>query len=191
MSANERVLIHRAKQGDTGAFEQLVNQHSQFVYNLALRLLNDPQEAEDLTQEAFIRAWKALPRFREDARFTTWLYRIVTNLCYNRMPRLKTEFEAADPDEDVELPSGGPSIESSIMNAETKQYLHQAISALPENYKLLITLRHLQGLSYQEIADSTGLPLGTVKTGIFRARRQLKEVLVPLLDGQINLPHSE
>ena len=185
MSANERVLIHRAKQGDTGAFEQLVNQHSQYVYNLALRLLNDPQEAEDLAQEAFIRAWKALPRFREDARFTTWLYRIVTNLCYNRMPRLKSELEAVDPDEDVVLPAGGPSVEANIMNAETKDYLHEAILSLPENYKLLITLRHLQGLSYQEIADSTGLPLGTVKTGIFRARRHLKEILVPLLDGGV------
>lgn len=187
MSTHERALIHRAQQGDTGAFEELVNQHSQFVYNLALRLLRDPQEAEDLAQEAFVRVWKALPNFRADARFTTWLYRIVTNLCYNRIPRLKEELEAADPDDRLQLPAGNPSVETRLVRAELKSYLHEAIEALPDGYKLLITMRHLQGLSYQEIADSTGLPLGTVKTGIFRARRQLKEALTPLLAGEEDL----
>ena len=90
VSMHERALIHRAQQGDTDAFEELVNQHSQFVYNLALRLLRDPQEAEDLAQEAFIRVWKALPTFRADARFTTWLYRIVANLCYNPIAALES-----------------------------------------------------------------------------------------------------
>jgi RNA polymerase sigma-70 factor (ECF subfamily) len=82
-------LIARAQRGDASAFEALVNMHAKLVYNLAFRVVNDPHEAEDLAQEAFLRAWRALPRFRGQARFSIWLYRIVTNLCYNRLPHLR------------------------------------------------------------------------------------------------------
>ena len=91
MNINEQTLIARAKRGDASAFEVLVTMHSQYVYNLALRVVKDPHEAEDVAQEAFLRAWQGLPRFRSQAKFSTWLYRIVTNLCYNRLPRLRQE----------------------------------------------------------------------------------------------------
>ncbi|MCA9923969.1 MAG: sigma-70 family RNA polymerase sigma factor, partial [Anaerolineales bacterium] len=104
MNEDDRDLIQRAQAGETAAFAQLVNRHGQMVYNLALRTLNNPQEAEDIAQETFVRAWQALPRFRGDARFATWLYRITTNLCFNRLPRLKVELNALDVDTAVTLP---------------------------------------------------------------------------------------
>ncbi len=177
MISEERELIRRAKQGETAAFETLVQQHASFVYNLALRTLNDAHEAEDVAQEAFVRAWQALPQFRVKAQFRTWLYRIVTNLCYNRLPQLKRELAALDPAEAVVLSDGRQAVERELFTAELRQQIFTAIDNLPQSYRLLVTLRHLQGLSYQEIAEVTEMPLGTVKTGIFRARQMLQERL--------------
>ena len=177
MTTEERQLIRRAQQGETAAFEALVQQHAPFVFNLALRTLNDAHEAEDMAQEAFVRVWQALPRFQAKSQFRTWLYRIVTNLCYNRLPSLKSELAALDPTEDVLLADEYQTVEGQLLTAELRQHIFTAIDNLPQSYRLLITLRHLQELSYQEIADITGMPLGTVKTGIFRARRLLQERL--------------
>ena len=171
VNADERLLITRAQGGDHAAFEVLVNQHAHYVYNLALRLVHDPQEAENLSQEAFLRAWNALPRFRAEASFTTWLYQIVTHLCYNRLPRLRMELAALSPDEMmVDLPDERPALEDSLLGDELLSRLHKELDEMPEGYRLLLTLRHLQALSYAEISEVTGLPLGTVKTGIHRAR---------------------
>lgn len=178
MKVNERGLVARARTGDASAFEALVNTHAQLVYNLAFRVVNDPYEAEDLAQEAFLRAWQGLPRFRGQARFSTWLYRIVTNLCYNRLPRMRRELMAMEPDERATyLPDERQEVERTLLSDELSAYLHQAIAELPDSYRLLITLRHLQEMSYNEIAEVTGMPLGTVKTGIFRARKLLRNAL--------------
>lgn len=178
MIADEYSLITRAQGGDSAAFEALVNQHARYVYNLALRLLHDPQEAENLSQEAFLRAWRGLSRFRVEARFTTWLYQIVTHLCYNRLPRLRVELATLDPDEImIEIPDERQALEEIVLGDELRQILHNAMDELPEGFRLLLTLRHLQALSYAEIAEVTGLPLGTVKTGIHRARQQLRQRL--------------
>jgi RNA polymerase sigma-70 factor (ECF subfamily) len=176
---NEGELVARAQRGDAPAFETLMNEHASFVYNLAWRVVRDSQEAEDLAQEAFIRAWKGLPRFQGKAKFSTWLYRIVTNLCYNRLPHMKRELAALDPDDAaLALPDEYVSVERQVLDLELRQELHSAIAKLPERYRLLITLRHLQEMSYNEIALVTDLPLGTVKTGIFRARQRLAQVIV-------------
>jgi RNA polymerase sigma-70 factor (ECF subfamily) len=180
VNVDERLMITRAQGGDPAAFEALVNQHARYVFNLALRVVHDPQEAENLSQEAFLRAWRALPGFRAEASFTTWLYQIVTRLCYNRLPRLRMELAALDPDADeikVDLKDERLSLEDTLLSEELQRTLHQAIDRLPDGFRLLITLRHLQGLSYAEIAAVTGLPLGTVKTGIHRARQQLRQHL--------------
>lgn len=175
---NEQHLIARAQRGDLAAFETLANLHTPYVYNLALRIARDPHEAEDLTQETWLRAWRGLPAYRADAKFTTWLYRIVTNLFYNRLPRLKQELAQLDPDDDaLTLPDERQRPEANLLSKELRTHLHRAIENLPEHYRLLITLRHLQDLSYTEIAQVTGMPLGTVKTGIFRARQMLKTAL--------------
>lgn len=174
---DERLLIARAQRGDTAAFEVLVTHHAQLVYNLALRTLQNQQEAEDVAQEAFVRAWRGLPRFRAEARFQTWLYRIVTNLCYNRLPRLRQELEVLPQDEVDGLPDGRLGVETAVISQQQQQQLFQAIDNLSESYRLLITLRHLQQMSYDEIAEAMAMPLGSVKTGIFRARRQLRQML--------------
>ena len=172
----ERQLIARAQKGDTAAFEVLVHTHAQYVYNLALRVVRNPTEAEDLSQEAFLRAWKSLPNFRQEAQFSTWLYRIVTNLCFNRLPRLKQELQDITLEEDaLDLPDHRQNVEAGLLSKEMKAHLHKTIDNLPESYRLLITLRHLQNMSYTDIAQITGMPLGTVKTGIFRARALLRD----------------
>lgn len=174
---DEQRLIERAQKGDTAAFEAVVNQHAQQVYNLALRLVQNAQEAEDIAQECFVRAWRALPTFRADAKFSTWLYRIVTNLCYNRLPQLKQELQAVDADEQEFLVDTAVSIEHTLLNEEIHAELYRAIETLSDSHRLLITLRHLQGMSYDEIAQVTEMPLGSIKTGIFRARRELRQMI--------------
>ncbi|MEM8861835.1 MAG: sigma-70 family RNA polymerase sigma factor [Chloroflexota bacterium] len=174
----EKILIKRAKQGDTRAFEVLVNQHARYVYTLTNRLLSNAQEAEDLAQETFIRAWQNLAKFRGDAQFKTWLYRIATNLCYNRLPGLKRELAALDPDDSIVISDRAPRAEQQMIQADEQAQLKEMIESLPESYRLLIILRHVNELSYAEISQVTDLPIGTVKTGIFRARKMLKERLI-------------
>ncbi len=174
---DEQALIKNAQAGDTNAFAALVTKHGVLVYNLALRTLCDPQEAEDVAQETFVRAWQALPRFRADSRLSTWLYRIATNLCYNRLPQLKRELAALDPDTEIDLPDERQVVEGALLSSELINQVQTAVNQLPESYRLLITLRHVQGLSYTEIAAVTNLSIGAVKTGIFRARQQLRQML--------------
>ena len=179
MTTEERELVRRAQGGDAEAFSGLVNQHQQFAFNLALRALGDPQEAEDAAQDAFVRAWLALPNFRAQAQFRTWLYRIVTNVCYNRLPRLRRDMAAIGDDHtediaDEEAVEPGQDVEFR----QRRSYLHQQIDSLPESYKILVTLRYHQEMSYEEIASVLSLPMGTVKTGLFRAKAQLRKALV-------------
>ncbi len=180
MKIDEKGLVRRAQHGDTDAFAVLVSEHQQFVYNLALRALDDAHEAEDAAQDAFVRAWMALPNFRGQAQFRTWLFRIVTNVCYNRAPRLRRELSAIGDEEVTELPDETPfgaDPALGVEDAQRRAFLHRQIGSLPENYKVLVTLRYQQELSYEEIASVLSLPLGTVKTGLFRAKAQLREAL--------------
>ena len=183
----ERDLIEQARTGDTAAFEALVSMHAPYVYNVALRTLTNASDAEDVTQETFVRVWRSLNNFRGDAQFRTWLYRITTNLCYNRLPHLKRELEQLaiqdDADDEIALPDEQQQVEQDVVSDELRQQLELAINDLPEAYRLLISLRHIQGMSYAEIVEATGMPLGTVKTGIFRARRDLR---VRLINNGIN-----
>lgn len=189
MEFEEVELVKRAQAGDSRAFAVLVSRHQAFVYNLALRSVCDPQEAEDIAQEAFLRAWLALPGFRREAQFRTWLYRIVVNLCYNRLPRLKKELEAGNIGETTWLPGEG--IEErhdmadqriadplEVLEAEElRAILHREVERLPEGYQMMIMLRYQQGLSYRHVAEVMDLPLGTVKTGLYRAHARLRQAL--------------
>ncbi len=169
-------LVRRAQAGETQAFAALVMENQQFVYNLALRSLGNAQEAEDVAQEAFVRAWQALPRFRAQSRFQTWLYRIVVNLCFTRLPRLRHELAALSEEQALDLPSESRSDPAAgVEREEQRAFLLRQIEALPESYRLLVTLRFQQELSYEEIAGIVNMPLGTVKVGIFRARQRLRE----------------
>ena len=180
MPDSEQHLIQRAQKGDQEAFATLVSEHQRYVYNLALRVLKNEEEALDLAQETFVRAWTALPNFRRQSQFRTWLYRIVTNLCYNRLPHLRRSLTELGDDVIAELPEteiafGNPA--HGLESRELRSYLHLAIDRLDENYRLLISLRYQNELSYEEIATMLNLPLGTVKTGLFRAKEQLRRAL--------------
>lgn len=173
-------LLQRARKGDQEAFGALVTEHQRYVYNLALRVLQNEEEALDLTQETFVRAWTALPNFRGQSQFRTWLYRIVTNLCYNRLPGLRRSLNDLGDEVITEIPDTDPAFDNparGIESQELRSYLHKAIDELEENYRLLISLRYQSELSYEEIAATLNLPLGTVKTGLFRARGQLRRAL--------------
>jgi RNA polymerase sigma-70 factor, ECF subfamily len=180
VETNETQLIQKARRGDHEAFAALVTLHERFVYNLALRTLGNPDDAADTAQEAFVRAWLALPAFREQASFRTWLYRIVLNLCLNRFPRLRRELHDLTQDEMADIPEP-PSARldplASIELQEQHAFLHREIERLPEQYRLLVSLRYQHDLSYDEIAAMLSLPLGTVKTGLFRAKARLSEAL--------------
>ena len=176
----EQHLVQRARNGDQEAFAALVTGHQQYVYNLALRVLKNEEEALDLTQETFVRAWTALPNFRGQSRFRTWLYRITTNLCYNRLPGLRRSLSDLGNDVIAELPETSLIFDDPAHGLEARElrsYLHQAIDELDEKYRLLIWLRYQNEMSYEEIAGMLNLPLGTVKTGLFRAREQLRRAL--------------
>jgi RNA polymerase sigma-70 factor (ECF subfamily) len=180
---NEADLIRQARAGDTQAFGALVLAHQRFAYNLALRGLGDPGEAEDITQEAFLRAWLGLPQFKANAQFRTWLYRIVVNLCYNRRPRLRRELADLPVDEDWDLPASTGGDLSIKMDAdEQRAFLHRQIEQLPDGYRMLVMLRYQEELAYEEIAAVLGMPLGTVKTGLFRAKAMLRSALAEQVD---------
>jgi RNA polymerase sigma-70 factor, ECF subfamily len=176
----EHSLIQRAQKGDPDAFAALVDEHQRYVYNLAFRVLKDENEALDLTQDTFVRAWTALPNFRGQSQFRTWLYRITTNLCYNRLPGLRRSLTDLGDDVLPDLPetketSSNPLRE--IESNEARAHVHEAIDRLDAHYKLLIVMRYHDELSYEEIAGLLNLPLGTVKNGLFRAKEKLRRAL--------------
>jgi RNA polymerase sigma-70 factor (ECF subfamily) len=180
MPDTEQHLIQRAQKGDQEAFAVLVTEHQRYVYNLALRVLKNEEEALDLAQETFIRAWTALPNFRGQSQFRTWLYRIVTNLCYNRLPNLRRSLHELGDDVIADLPETEVAFDNPAHGFESRElrsHLHNAIDHLDEHYRLLISLRYQNELSYEEMATMLNLPLGTVKTGLFRAKEQLRRAL--------------
>jgi RNA polymerase sigma-70 factor (ECF subfamily) len=185
--AEEQALVLGAQEGDTRAFAELVEAHQLFAYNVALRAVNNSQDAEDIVQEAFINAWKSISNFRMQSRFKTWLYRIVMNLCYNRLPELRKEAAALDEDvlnlKDSRIPGPADYLEGK----EITRFIQRQVRTLPGQYQVMLLLRVQQGCSYAEIAEIMDLPLGTVKTGIFRARKRLRELICEYQEEWVRL----
>ena len=187
----DQLLVERAQRGDKRAFELLVEKYQRKLARLLSRLIRDPGEVEDVTQEAFIKAYRALPSFRGDSAFYTWLYRIGINTAKNylvamgRRAPTSTEVEA----EEAEGHEGGELLrdintpESLLLTKEIGQTVNLAIEALPEELRSAIQLRELEGMSYEEIAKLMDCPIGTVRSRIFRAREAIAERLKPLLDS--------
>lgn len=176
---DEASLVVRAQDGDTDAFGELVAAHQRFVYNLCLRAVGDPREAEDLAQETFLRAWLAIGRFRREARFSTWLYRIAVNQAYSRLPRLRRELaEIPAAEEGLDLAEEvGPSPAQRAEVGEQMALLREEIRRLPASHRMMVLLRFQMDCPYEEIAEILDVPLGTVKTGLFRSRARLREAL--------------
>jgi RNA polymerase sigma-70 factor (ECF subfamily) len=169
------------------AYNGLVLRYQRQVYNLAYRMLGNAEDAGDLVQETFLRAFGALASFRQDASFLTWLYKIASNLCIDQLRSRKAKGALSL---DVELEEGrepaadnritGP--EESAVREAVQEVVHRAILNLPERYRVVVVMRHLQDMSVDEIARALNLPTGTVKTHLFRAREMLRERLRPVLE---------
>ena len=179
MKNDDRRLARLAGQGDQDAFAQLVERYTGLVYSLALRRVGNHHDAEDLTQSVFWKAWKALPSFREEAAFSTWLYRMTANAVTDFL-RQKGRREAPLSLDDPDLPQTahpGPSPSEQAQAAERQEALYRAIEALPEQARSVLLLRELRGLSYEEIAAALDLPLGMVRSRLARARGALAKSL--------------
>ena len=177
----DQVLVERVQAGDKRAFDLLVIKYQSRVVNVISRYLRDPVEALDLAQEAFIKAYRALPNFRGDSAFYTWLYRIAINTAKNYLVAQSrrppgNDIEASDA-EQFEGPSAlkeTATPESMMLRDEIQQVIFSAIEALPDDLRTAITLRELEDLSYEEIAEAMDCPIGTVRSRIFRAREAIQ-----------------
>jgi RNA polymerase sigma-70 factor (ECF subfamily) len=186
----DQLLVERAQRGDKRAFELLVEKYQRKLARLLSRLVRDPGEVEDVTQEAFVKAYRALPSFRGDSAFYTWLYRIGINTAKNylvatgrRTPTLtEVDAEAAESYEDGEQLRDINTPVSLLLTKEIGTTVNAAIESLPEELRSAIQLRELEGMSYEEIAKLMDCPIGTVRSRIFRAREAIAERLKPLLD---------
>lgn len=188
-------LIARIVDGETELFEQLVLEHQSLVYNLALRMVANPADAEDCAQEAFIRAFRSLASFRGRSNFSSWLYRVTTNVCLDhlraRKRRAETGLTTADErGEETELPIPDPSDgpETLAEKRERREAVQRCLRRLPDDFRQVLLLREVCGLSYDEIARETKFEIGTVKSRIFRARRKLGDLL--RADGNFSAPDS-
>jgi RNA polymerase sigma-70 factor (ECF subfamily) len=180
----DSTLINQAKSGDAQAYDKLLNKYRNSVYNLVYRMVRDIEEAEDLTQEAFIKAFNSLAQFNEDYAFSTWLYKIATNNCIDffRKRKLQTlsldkPIQYKDSEIHQEIPDPELNPEKSILASERSSIIREAIETLPEKYYTAIVLRHTEEKSYEEISEILRLPIGTVKARIFRAREMLNKAL--------------
>ena len=189
----EQELVSAAKAGDQQAFEQLVLDNQNRIYSLAVRLAGDREEAFDLAQEAFVKAWQGLPAFQGESSFATWIYRLATNVCidYLRKQKRRRQVESEVSLDDEELSWTEPADWSQdphrqLERSEQGRALARGLEALPEQQRQILVLRELSGLSYQEIAEKLNLDLGTVKSRIARARMALRKILAE--DGNFSVP---
>lgn len=187
----EKDLICRAARGDAEAFRQLVEAYQTPAYRLAARMCG-PDSAEDVTQEAFLAAWRALPEFRGDCRFSTWLYRLVSNAAIDCLRREKKHRDTGDVD-DLELPDGGPSPQEQAERSDTRDAVRRALDRLSPEHRQVLLLRFMQELDYGEIARALNVSEGTVKSRINRAKSKLREVLAAgnFFDVGLVLPTEE
>ena len=189
----ELAVVQRVQRGDVNAFEDLVAAYEKNVFNLALRMTGNAQDAEDMAQEAFIKAYNSLSSFRGESKFSVWLYRIVSNVCLdflrkkNKQGTVSLSVEDDDgEDSQLDLPDLSQSPEELLEKKLTREAVQRGLKALPEDARQILLLREIQGLSYEEIGETLGLESGTVKSRIFRARKKLCAFL--LADG--NIPDS-
>lgn len=186
----DQLLVEQVQKGDTKAFDLLINKYQHRIVSLVARYVSDQTEAQDVAQEAFIKAYRAIDRFRGDSAFYTWLYRIAINTAKNWLVARKrrppaSDIDAADAEQyDMESrlkEQGTP--ENEMMREEIKRTVFDTISELPDDLRTAIMLREMEGMSYEDIALTMDCPIGTVRSRIFRAREAIDEKLKPLVEG--------
>ncbi len=182
-------LVLRVQRGDKSAFDLLVIKYQHRIVHLVNRYVKDPSEAQDVAQDSFIKAYRALPDFRGDSAFYTWLYRIAINTAKNyllarnrRFMDYELELDDAEHVENALQLRSLDTPENLLMNEQIMSVIQTAIDKLPEEMRIAITLREFEGMSYEEIADAMDCPIGTVRSRIFRAREAIDEKLLPLLN---------
>ena len=192
MSSNEtdQCLVERVQRGEKVAFDALVLRYQSRIVNLVSRFIRNQADALDVTQEAFLKAYRALPNFRGDSAFYTWLYRIAINTAKNylavqsrRSVNMEQDYSEIEQIEDSSALKEIASPESLVLTDEIQQTVINAIENLPDDLRVAISLRELEGLSYEEIATAMECPIGTVRSRIFRAREVIDKHLKPLLEG--------
>ena len=177
----EAMIVRKVLQGDVNAFEKLVTEYERAVYAIAQRMTGNAEDAADMTQETFIKAYNSLSSFRGDSKFSVWLYRIATNVC---LPTVSLSMEDDDGEEgELDIADESQSPERLLERGLTRDAVRRGLNALSPEYRQILLLREIQGLSYEEIADVLTLEVGTVKSRIFRARKRLCAFL--LADGNI------
>ena len=182
----EREIIEKVLSGDTEAFEALVIEHQNKVYSLALRMVGNEEDARDMAQEAFIRAFNSLTGFRGDSKFSVWLYRLTSNICIDfirsRAKKRTVSMTWTDEDGDdageLEVPDERFSPEAQLERTLTRESVRRGLDSLSPQYREILLLREINGLSYDEIGEALGIEPGTVKSRIFRARKKLCDFLV-------------
>lgn len=186
----EAAVIQAVLDGDVNAYEALVKEYEKNVYNLALRMTGNSEDAADMAQEAFIKAYNSLTAFRGDSKFSVWLYRIVSNVCLDflrsrsRKQTVSLSTENDDGEEvELDIADETHSPEQLLDRSLTRDAVRRGLAALPPDHREILLLREIQGLSYEEIADVLGLEAGTVKSRIFRARKKMCSFLIK--DGNI------
>ena len=189
----ELAVIRRVQRGDTDAFEALVAAYEKNVFNVALQMTGNREDAQDMTQEAFLKAYSSLSSFRGDSKFSSWLYRIVSNVCLDfkrRQGRRPSSSLTVEDDEgeniQLDIADESQSPEALLERKMTREAVRAGLQQLPDEQRQILLLREIQGLSYEEIGEAMGLEAGTVKSRIFRARKKLCAFL--LKDG--NIPDS-
>src|SRR6185312_6685938 len=172
-AVNERELVERCRQGDDTAFQELVDRYKDLVFALIARATQDRSRADDLAQDVFLRVHRGLPYFRGEARLSTWIYRIVANVCVQDSSRPAT----VSLDDERAAPAVPSAADRQFGDFELRDRLEKAIARLPANYRLLIAAHYLDGVQYEDLAAALALPLGTVKTQLYRAKQQLRRML--------------
>lgn len=186
---DDYILLHKAKNGDIYAFEDLISKYEKKVYNTVLRIIRDKEAAKDISQEVFIKVYKSLKNFNEKSKFSTWLYRIAVNTSIDELRKNKNRYnnislDNPDPEHgntrqaEFEISGSKDTPEEKLIKKEKIKELYKAINMLQEDQRILILLRDIQGLSYDEISDVTGIKIGTVKSKLNRARNALKELIL-------------
>ncbi len=176
----EANLVAASKKGDQDSFAQLVQQHQRRVFNLVFRMLQQYEEANEVTQETFLAAWQGLPSFRGDARFSTWLYRIAYNCALKQLEQRKRDRAIQvelQTEEMVASSTQEQRVDAEIESRARQALVHEQLANLPAKYRIVLVLRHLQDMTYEEMAEILTMPIGTIKTHLFRARNLLKERL--------------
>ncbi len=178
---DEAQLVQASQRGDQDAFAVLMQRHQRRVFNIVLRMLQDYEEANEITQEAFLAAWRGLPAFRGEALFSTWLYRIAYNCCVRQLERRKQEriLQVVMQTEQIMQRVNEEKLAEEIIELRDWQVaVREQLEKLPTRYRLVLILRHLQEMTYEEMAEALTIPVGTIKTHLFRARNLLKERLL-------------